>query len=260
MGILNLTPDSFYDGGEYIRKDQIRKRVLQMTAEGVDIIDAGGESSRPGADAVTEQEELERISPLFNLTGEVDVPFSIDTYKPAVARAALENGFAIINDITGGGERGEMFELAHDFGVPVIIMHMRGTPRTMQQNPVYKDVMETLVSYFSERIDRAKKHGLTDEQIILDPGIGFGKRVRDNDSILMNLEKLRGLGYPVLVGASRKSFLSMDGEPPEERLGVSIAALTVAILKGANILRVHDVKESVKCVKFIHRLKQINQK
>ncbi len=229
-----------------------------MVAAGADIIDVGGESSRPGAEEVAESIELERISPLFDMVSALDVPFSIDTYKPTVARAALEHGFAIINDITGGGERGEMFELADDLGVPVIIMHMQGTPRTMQQNPVYKDVIETLLKYFSGKIALAKKLGLSDEQIILDPGIGFGKRVPDNDCILMKLEKIRELGYPVLVGASRKSFLAVEGEPPEERLAVSMAALAVAALKGANILRVHDVKESVKCVKFIHRLKQIN--
>ncbi len=254
MGILNLTPDSFYDGGVYSKAEQVRARVLQMVNDGVDIIDVGGESSRPGAEEVNVREELERLSHVFDLVRELEIPFSVDTYKPETARIALKNGFTLLNDITGGGENGEMFELAAEYNVSIIIMHMAGTPRTMQQNPHYDDIIETLLTYFNERVALAKTKGLKDDQIILDPGIGFGKRVRDNDDILLRLQELVGLGYPLLIGASRKSFLSVAGDQPAERLATSIAALTIAVSKGANIIRVHDVKESVKCVKFMHRL------
>ncbi len=260
MGILNLTPDSFYDGGRYLNTQRIAKRIEEMVEEGADIIDIGAESSRPGSGRVPLDVEIERLLPVFERISDFDVQFSIDTHKPEVAQIALEHGFHIINDIYGGGQNGEMFRIAARFQVPIIIMHMRGTPETMQVNPEYYDVIFTLMKYFNERIEAAKLAGLQDDQILIDPGIGFGKRIEDNDQIIWHLEKFKMLGYPIVIGASRKSFLSTDKDPPKSRLAASIAAAAMAMERGADIIRVHDVRDSVKCTKFMARMMQNNAK
>lgn len=254
MGILNLTPDSFYDGQIDFSPQNIRKKIESMVNAGVNIIDVGGESSRPSANPVAMEVELSRVGPVFDIIKDYpDILFSIDTYKPEVAEIAVNNGFHIINDITGGGDDGRIFKIAKIYKVPIIIMHIKGTPKTMQFDTYYDDVIESIIRYFKEKIKSAKSYGLTDNQIILDPGIGFGKRIEDNFQIIHKLNDLTSLGYPVLIGTSRKSFLQSDGDSPGDRLPATIASITFAIQNGANILRVHDVKEASKCLKFTEK-------
>lgn len=245
MGVLNITPDSFSDGGEFYDADKAIERAVQMVEEGADIIDIGGESSRPGADPVSDSEELRRVLPVISALNEtIDIPISIDTYKSVVAEKALDAGATIINDISGLRGDNLMAQLASERDVHSIIMHMKGTPRTMQVNPSYDDLMTELVNYFEERIAFALSTGISREKIILDPGIGFGKRVADNFVILNELQKICDLGYPVMIGPSRKSFIGKTLELPEnERLEGTSASITAAILNGAKIVRVHDVKE-----------------
>ena len=254
MGILNLTPDSFFDGQNDLKQIDIRKKIINMKNAGVDIIDVGGESSRPGAEPIPPKVEMERIKPVFPILKEFpDTLFSIDTYKPDIAEIAIKNGFKIINDITGGGKDGKIFQVANKYDIPIIIMHMEGNPKTMQSNPHFDNVIDSIITFFKKRIKVAKQFGLKDDQIILDPGIGFGKRIEDNFQIIHNLNYLTSLGYPILIGTSRKSFLQINYDNPQDRLPATLASLTFAIQNGANILRVHDVKEAVKCVKFTDR-------
>ncbi|HIM83528.1 MAG TPA: dihydropteroate synthase [Candidatus Marinimicrobia bacterium] len=245
MGVLNVTPDSFSDGGEFLDAEKAVERAIQMVEEGADIIDIGGESSRPGADPVSESEELRRVLPVITaLKDVINVPLSIDTFKASVAEKALDAGVQMINDISGLRGDGDMAKLAEERKVYTIIMHMKGTPKTMQANPSYDNLMIELVQYFEERIAFAFSAGITREKIILDPGIGFGKRVEDNFVILNELQTLVDLGYPVLVGPSRKSFIGLTLDLPEnDRLEGTSATITAAVLNGAKIVRVHDVKE-----------------
>lgn len=243
MGVLNLTPDSFYDGGKY-NKNNVKCQIENLIQNGVDIIDVGAESSRPGANPVSFEEEIKRLTPIFDLVHSYNTLFSIDTYKPETARMAIQNGFHIINDITGGGKSGQMFEVASELNVPIIIMHMLGNPTTMQNNPQYDDVIKTLKEYFCCQIELAKSFGVKDENIILDPGIGFGKNPFDNDQIINKLQEIKSIGYTVLIGTSRKSFLSSGNDKPSDRLPASISSMTLAIANGADIVRVHDVSES----------------
>ncbi len=254
MGILNITPDSFYDGGMYADEENIRRRISEFVNAGARIIDVGGESSRPGSERVTAEEELARIKLVLPLVRQFrEVIFSIDTYKPEVAEFALANGFGMINDITGGGD-GTMFEIAASHGVPMVIMHMKGSPETMQKNPRYGNVVEEIIIWFRRRIDAALSAGLSEKHIILDPGIGFGKTVEHNDAIVRAVHQFSSLGYPVLIGASRKSFLSLDGDSPKDRLAASLVVLTISLMGGAHILRVHDVAESVKALRILKRI------
>ncbi|MSU75473.1 MAG: dihydropteroate synthase [Candidatus Magasanikbacteria bacterium] len=241
MGILNVTPDSFSDGGEFNNPDQAVEHALRMVEEGADIIDIGGESTKPGSEPVNEKEELNRVMPVIErLVQKTDVPISIDTYKPAVAEAALKAGAKILNDVTGLTNPG-MIAVATKFKCPVIIMHMQAKPKTMQAEPQYKDVINDIKTFFKKQIIKAKAAGIT--EIILDPGIGFGKTLEHNLIILKRLHEFTYLGYPLLVGPSRKSFIGkLTGDTlPNDRLEGTIASVVTARLHGAAIVRVHDV-------------------
>ncbi len=242
MGILNVTPDSFSDGGEYVDPEVAVQHALKMVQEGADIIDIGGESSRPGAVPVSEEEELRRVIPVITaLRAVTDVPISIDTYKPVVARASVEAGASIINDITGL-RNDEMIKTVAALKVPVIIMHMQGTPETMQAAPAYGNAVEEIVQFLQERAEAALAAGITD--ITLDPGIGFGKSLEHNMAILRAWSQFAALGFPTLVGTSRKSFIEKaTGAPVDERLPGTIVSTLEAVRGGASIVRVHDVKE-----------------
>ncbi len=246
MGILNVTPDSFFDGGKFFRLESALERARQLIREGADIIDIGGESSRPGAEPVPEEEELRRVIPVIRaLRQESSVPISIDTYKASVAEAALEAGATMVNDISALRFDSRMVKVVARAGVPVVLMHMRGEPRTMQQNPVYADVVREIKEFFAERIAFARAHGI--EKILIDPGIGFGKTVAHNLEILRRIGEFRELGCPIVIGVSRKSFIGRlcgtdeDPLPPSERLEGTIASNVIAVLNGAQIVRVHDV-------------------
>ncbi len=247
MGILNVTPDSFSDGNLFFSPDKAVEHAKQMAKEGADIIDIGGESSRPGSDPVSEEEELRRVSLIIKkLAKETNVPISIDTYKPKVAEECIKLGASIINDINGLRDK-KIIEVAAKYKAPVIIMHMKGNPKTMQENPVYKDVMREIKEFFSQQIEKARKSGIKD--IIIDPGIGFGKTTEHNLKILKNLNEFKELKCPILVGPSRKSFMgNITGLPVNERLEGTLAAISIAIMNGANIVRVHDVKECKRAV------------
>jgi dihydropteroate synthase len=245
MGVLNLTPDSFYDGGRYVTPQVAVERALAMVEEGADIIDIGGESSRPGARPVPPAEELERVIPVIEgIRKRSDILLSIDTTKGAVAAEAIEAGVSIVNDISALRFDPEMADVIADRGVFIVLMHMLGTPETMQNDPSYDDPVEEIKAFFAERIETAVSAGIPTEKIIIDPGIGFGKRLSDNLTLLRNLASFNDLGAPILVGLSRKSFLGEILDlPAEERLEGTIAANAIAVLNGADIIRVHDVKE-----------------
>lgn len=246
MGILNVTPDSFSDGGQFLSVESALARARQLIREGADIIDIGGESTRPGAEPVPTEEELRRVIPVIRaIRQESSVPISIDTYKAAVAQAALEAGANIINDISALRFDPQMVGVVADARVPVVLMHMLGTPKTMQQNPVYRDVVREIKEFLAERIAFAREHGI--EKIMIDPGIGFGKTVAHNVEILRRLGELRELQCPILIGTSRKSFIGRLGSttseplPLDQRLDGTIASTVIAVLHGAQIARVHDV-------------------
>jgi len=258
MGVLNVTPDSFYDGGRYGHFDAAVARGLQMVEEGADIIDVGGESSRPGTTSVSLDEELERAIPVIRrLRQESDVLLSIDTTKAAVAEEALAAGASIINDISALRFDEKMVEISAKRGAFIILMHMLGTPETMQRSPHYTDVVAEIMTFLSERIATAIRGGVPRQRILIDPGIGFGKRVEDNLAILRNLAQFKDLGGPLVVGLSRKSFLGQILDAPvEERLVGTIAANAVAILHGADVIRVHDVKQGRQTADLAYRLRQ----
>jgi dihydropteroate synthase len=252
MGILNATPDSFYAESRLADYSSIDLHKYFHA----DIVDVGFESSRPWANPLPEIDEINRLNNFLPHISTFNQILSIDTYKPKVSKTALENGFNMINDIKGGGKRGEMFEIAALFNCPIVIMHMRGNPLTMQNEPYYENIMDELMHYFESRIELAKNIGLKDSQIIIDPGIGFGKRIIDNDSIINNLSKLKQLGYPVLIGISRKSFLSIDDDSAADRLPASLGATAIAVKNGADIIRVHDVLENFRMLTVISRIVQ----
>ena len=243
VGILNVTPDSFSDGGEHFSTDMALAHAEKMAAEGADIIDVGGETSRPGSEPVSEEEELRRVIPVIErLTAEkFSLPISIDTYKPKVAEEALAAGASILNDITGLTNPG-MRAVAGHAKAPVILMHMQGAPKTMQENPTYTDVIADIKEFFETQIALAKKDGITD--IILDPGIGFGKTLEHNLLIIKRLREFTDLGFPILVGPSRKAFIGTltGGAPVSDRLEGTLAAAVMARMNGASYFRVHDVK------------------
>jgi len=246
MGILNVTPDSFSDGGRFLKFEQAVDQGMRMADEGADIIDVGGESTRPGSDPITLDEELSRVIPVIeSLTKKTDIPVSIDTYKAEVASRALDAGAEMINDISALRFDTKIRKVASESKVPVILMHIQGTPKEMQQDPFYQDVMAEITDYLKESIQIAEKAGIEKKKLIIDPGIGFGKRLEDNLNILKNLKRFSILGCPILVGCSRKSFIgNILNLPVEERLEGSLAALALAVVNGANIVRVHDVRES----------------
>lgn len=246
MGILNITPDSFHDGGRHLDTGAALAQAARMAAEGAGIIDVGGESTRPGADAVGEREELARVLPVVEkIASELDVPVSIDTSKAKVAREALQAGAAMINDVTAlAGDR-KMAAVAADHGCPLCLMHMQGTPRDMQRHPRYRDVVGELIEFFHQRIEWAVARGIARGNIIIDPGIGFGKDLEHNLTLLNHLDSFLSLGRPLLVGVSRKSFIGMiAGKQAGDRLPGTIAANVCALERGARIFRVHDVAEN----------------
>jgi dihydropteroate synthase len=246
MGVLNVTPDSFSDGGLFNDPQKALERAKIMVAEGCDILDVGGESTRPFSSPAPANEELGRVLPVIELIRDLDVPISIDTNKPEVAAKALEMGADMVNDITGLRNE-SMVKLVAEKKVPVVVMHMRGEPSNMQEDPVYDDVVVEVMEYLRASAAKAEKAGIGSEQIIVDPGIGFGKTTEHNLEVLKRLDEFRSLGYPILVGVSRKSFIEkILGNEAGDRLEGSLAAMAAAIMNGANIVRVHDVKESVR--------------
>ena len=244
MGILNVTPDSFSDGGRYADTDRALAHAREMTAAGADIIDIGGESTRPGAERLSEDEELRRIVPVIErLATEIEIPISVDTYKSAVAKKALEAGASIVNDISGLRFSPDMAKVAADYGAAVVIMHIKGTPRDMQQNPVYEDVVGEILSYLEESIDIAVRAGVDRERTLIDPGIGFGKTLEHNLTILQRLDEFRGLGRPIVLGTSRKKFIGtvLDIPVAADRVEGTGATVALGIERGASVVRVHDV-------------------
>jgi len=250
MGILNVTPDSFSDGGEFLDADRAIEHGLQMAADGAAIIDIGGESTRPGSQAVPPDEQINRVVPVIKaLREKCDVPISIDTNDVEVARAALDAGASIINDITALSDE-RMAELAGERGVPVILMHMQGIPATMQAEPVYEDVVGEVLEYLMTRAGRAEQFGIAKEHIFIDPGIGFGKTLDHNLTLLKNIDKFVASGYRVLVGTSRKSFIGKitGKEDPAQRIFGTAATVALCAAAGVSILRVHDVGEMLDVV------------
>ncbi len=248
-----MTPDSFSDGGKFFGLDKAISQGLKMVEEGADLIDVGGESTRPSSVPVSLEEEEKRVLPVIEkLAKKIQIPISIDTYKSQLACKALEAGAKMINDISGLRFDSEMVKVVSRYNVPVIIMHIKGTPQNMQENPYYEDVIGEIKDYFEERINKATSSGIAEENIILDPGIGFGKRFQDNLVILKNLQEFKKLEKPLLLGLSRKSFIGKILDlPVEERLEGSLGALALSIMQGANLVRVHDVKESVRVARVV---------
>ncbi len=254
MGILNVTPDSFSDGGLYTGPDRAAERALEMARAGADLIDIGGESTRPGAVPVPLKEELRRVIPALEavVSAIAALPvrrprLSVDTRKAEVARRAAAAGADLINDISGLTHDPAMAAVVAESGLPVVIQHIRGTPETMQRNPRYAQLLPEIAAFLRSRIETIVRAGVREDKIVVDPGIGFGKRRRDNLAILRNLRVLTSLGRPILVGASRKAFLEGEGAtPPSDRLEASLAAEALAIAGGADIIRVHDVREAAR--------------
>ena len=256
MGILNVTPDSFFDGGKYNSSDKILKQVEKMVVSGADIIDVGGYSSRPGASDISIDEELKRVIPVIKLIRKKfpNSLISIDTFRSKVANESIITGANIINDISGGSLDPEMFNTVAKLKVPYILMHMKGNPRNMMKNSNYSDITYEISKYFSEKIELAKTKGIND--LIIDPGFGFSKTTEQNYELLNNLDFLKQFQKPILVGVSRKSMIyTILNSKPENALNGTSILHTISLLKGANILRTHDVREACECVKIINQLK-----
>jgi len=256
MGIVNTTPDSFSDGGKYNSTSKAIDFAYDLLDKGADIIDIGGESSRPGADPVSPSEEIKRISPLLNeLIKNTDYPISIDTYKSSTAIYALDNGAHLINDISGMTHDEKMVNVISRYNVPVVIMHMKGTPKTMQKSPNYINVVDEICEFLADRINFAINEGVSSKNIIIDPGIGFGKTLDDNYKIIAKLNQICKLGYPVLVGPSRKSFIGKTlNEPIDGRIEGSIISAALCYKNGAKIVRVHDVEETKKGLLVVKKI------
>ncbi len=253
MGVLNVTPDSFSDGGLYLDADRAVRQAVRMAEEGADIIDVGGESTRPGSDPLAIEDELNRVLPVIEaIHSRIDTPISIDTYKSAVARRAVEAGASMVNDISGMTFDPKMPATAADLGVPVCLMHIKGTPQNMQQEPVYTDVVAEVKEWLAKRADAARSAGIKSDNIIIDPGFGFGKTVPHNLEILRRLREFTTLGYPVMIGTSRKSTIGkvLGGLPSEDRLEGTAATVALSVANGASIIRVHDVKEMVRVARM----------
>jgi len=266
MGILNVTPDSFSDGGKFTNLNDAICHAHEMIKQGADIIDIGGESTRPGAEPVSEEEEIKRIIPLIDtLLSEKEMLISVDTSKSTVAELAINHGAVMINDVTALRSDKAMAGVIASYQIPVCLMHMKGSPQTMQRQPKYDDVIKEIHSFFKKQIKYAKDNKINKKQIIIDPGIGFGKRtgkgIEDNCEIIARLDEFKKLGYPIMIGASRKRFIgNICGKdkplPSDMRLEGSLAAACAAVLNGADILRVHDVKETRRCIDIIDCIKQ----
>lgn len=258
IGILNLTPDSFYDGGKYRTEKEILGRAEQMIREGADIIDIGGESTRPGAGKISWEEEIKRTIPYIKkITRSFKVPISIDTYKARVAKEAIDAGAEMVNDISGLRFDPYMAEIVSSNKTFLVTMHIQGTPRDMQDNPQYEALMDEIISYLKEGLEIAANAGINLEKVIVDPGIGFGKTVEHNLFILKNLKRLRVLERPISIGVSRKSFIGkVLNLPLEERVPGSLAATCVGLMGGARIVRCHDVKETRQAVDLVEAILQ----
>ncbi len=257
MGVLNVTPDSFSDGGKFLDAERAVPRALEIEREGADILDIGGESTRPGSEAISADEQLARILPVLKkIRGRLKIPISIDTQSAAVACAAIEAGAQLINDISALRHDPQMAALAKSAGVPVILMHMRGEPRTMQHGPFARDVMKDIADGFRHALHRAERAGLERSKILLDPGIGFGKNYKQNFEVLARLPELSKFGCPIVIGTSRKRFIgaALGNLPSEERRWGTAATVTASILGGAHIIRVHDVKEMAQVAKLTDRV------
>lgn len=256
MGILNVTPDSFSDGGKYFKPELAVDRAMNMISEGADIIDIGGESTRPGAEPVPPEEEIQRIIPVIQaVRTHSNCMISVDSYKASVTEAALNNGADMINDISGLSFDQRMATVAAAAAVPVIIMHIKGKPRNMQVNPDYENLLREIKDYFNTRIDLALKAGVKNYNIVLDPGIGFGKRLDDNFELIRKLGQIAAMGYPVLLGPSRKSFIGhVLNVPVEDRLEGTAAAVTAGILTGARMIRVHDIQAMKRVITIADRI------
>ncbi len=259
MGVINVTPDSFSDGGDFYAHEAAVAHGLSQVEAGADILDIGGESTRPQSEPVSEKEELRRVIPVIKgLAAKVHVPLSIDTCKAGVAEIALQAGASIINDVSAGRFDPEILSVAARAGVPLVLMHMQGKPKTMQVNPTYKDLMGEIKSFLIEAARRAEKMGVSSEKIIIDPGIGFGKTFDHNLTLINRLEEFVSLGYPLLLGASRKAFLGqiLGGALPKERDIATAAVIALAAYKGAHILRTHNVGLAKQTLAVIQAVKQ----
>lgn len=258
MGVLNITPDSFYDGGRYTEKEKIVSKVEKMICEGVDFIDVGANSSRPGAAVISYEEELRRLSETMELLrpGFPESIISIDTFRSGIARKMVEEyGADMINDISAGDMDKEMFSTIADLQIPYVMMHMQGTPKTMQKNPKYDNVVKEIITVFVCKVEKLKRLGVDD--IILDPGFGFGKNLDHNYELMNGLGLFTVLNKPIMVGVSRKSMIGkLLGCTPDEALNGTVVLNTVALMKGVDILRVHDVKEAVEAIKIVEKLNQ----
>ncbi len=257
MGILNVTPDSFSDGGKYMNVKEAVAHARVMEREGADFIDVGGQSSRPGSEEITAEEELNRVIPVIEaLNNEIKIPISVDTYRSQVADAALEKGASIVNDISAFNFDPLMPQVVAAHNATAILMHIKGTPKSMQENPEYSDLIAEILLYFEKAVWKANVAGI--DQLIIDPGIGFGKTVEHNLKLIKNMFELKKLDCPVMVGVSRKSVIGkITGAEVNDRLGGTIALNTAAILNNVNILRVHDVKEAVQTAKIMDMYKKI---
>ncbi len=253
MGVLNVTPDSFSDGGRFFGERAAVDRGIAMVDEGADIVDVGGESTRPGAAAVPVREEMDRVLPVIErLAGHVPVPISVDTRHAEVARRALDAGASIVNDVTAGRDP-DMFEVVRDTRAGYVLMHMRGEPATMQEAPYYEDVVAQVTEFLRERVEAAGLAGIQTDRLAVDPGIGFGKNLEHNLALLHDVDRLIGLGRPIVVGPSRKRFIGalLDGLPEDERLEGTIGAVAWLAVRGAHVVRVHDVLEVGRALRVV---------
>jgi len=260
MGILNLTPDSFSDGGRYQNLDAALDAARHMVEQGADIIDVGGESTRPGAAVVSPEQEARRVLPFVFAARDLGIPISIDTRRALVAEQAIEAGAVIVNDVSAGRDPA-MFDVVRNGGAALVLMHMRGVPKTMQGNTQYEDLISEVVDHLGARAEAAVSAGIRKDRIVLDPGVGFGKSAHGNLELMCSLPSLVELGYPVLVGASRKSWLGkLFGQAPGQRMAGSVAAALYALRRGARILRVHDLGSTRRAVDVYWRLMSMESK
>ncbi len=259
MGVLNVTPDSFSDGGQFFEREKAIAHGFKMVEEGADVIDIGGESTRPGSKPLALEEELQRVLPVIEtLAKETDVPISIDTYKSEVARRAIEAGAEIINDISGLHFDPDLARIAAKEKTPLILMHIRGTPETMQKDIHYHSLFSEIIAYLQEGIRRAESAGVHPEQIVIDPGIGFGKTLEHNLLILKHLSEFRVLGKPILLGTSRKTFIGkILDTPPDQRLEGTLSSIVIGVLNGAHIIRVHDVLPAKRAIAVADAIRRV---
>lgn len=255
MGVLNLTPDSFFDGGKQLNDEAIVKKVNAMEYNGAKIIDVGGYSTRPGAAEISLEEEMNRVLPIVKLirSNFIDIIISVDTFRSVIAEKCVEAGASMINDISGGSLDDKMFDCIANLKVPYVLMHLKGNPQNMQENPIYENVTREVIKYFEDKLNQLSQMGV--DNIILDPGFGFGKTIEHNYKLLNNLDSFKSFGYPILTGLSRKSMITkVLSTTPDEALNGTTTLNTIALMKGANILRVHDVKEANECIQLINKL------